>query len=70
MDTGSSDFWVLPPPNTKIQLTNTTNINVTNGYGIGEASGTIQFAEMVFGGFKVPYQGKFCINSGYLPALD
>ena len=56
MDTGSSDLWVHPG-SASIQLTNTTELKIEETYGKGVASGTIQFAEMQFSGFTVPYQG-------------
>lgn len=56
MDTGSSDLWVIPG-NSQITLTNTTNITTTEQYGSGIASGAIQFAQLEFGGFTIPYQG-------------
>ena len=59
MDTGSSDLWVLPG-SAKVELTNTTKIQIQETYGSGAASGSIQFAELEFGGFKVPHQGEQC----------
>ena len=56
MDTGSSDLWVYPG-NAQIQITNTTDLQITESYGKGGASGYIQFAELGFSGFTVPYQG-------------
>ncbi|THG99797.1 hypothetical protein EW026_g2607 [Hermanssonia centrifuga] len=55
MDTGSADLWVKAD-STPIKLTNTTNINVTEAYGAGVASGLIQFAQLELDGFIIPSQ--------------
>lgn len=40
-------------------LTNTTNLSVTETYGIGEVHGTLQYAELRVGEYVVPSQGEY-----------
>lgn len=57
-DTGSTDLWVaVPPGSSPIKVTNTTDIQATETYGKGVASGPIQFAAVQLGGYTVPSQG-------------
>ncbi len=58
IDTGSSDLWVLPKNPQSIQLTQTTDFSLVESYGIGQANGTIEFAQLEFAGFTVPSQGN------------
>ena len=55
LDTGSSDVWVQTP--FELELTNTTDLNTTLTFGIGQASGNVAFADLQFGPHKVPGQG-------------
>lgn len=57
MDTGSADLWVIPSVAQDVELVNTTDIVISETYGAGNATGTIQFAELEFAGFTVPSQG-------------
>ena len=61
MDTGSSDLWVNDQGGA-IQLSSPqTSLTVTDSFGAGvdgnSITGTVQFAELQFGGFTVPQQG-------------
>ena len=67
LDTGSTDLWVDTTGRT-VQLTNTTDLEVTIGYGKGGVVGNIDFAELMIGDFTIPSQGK-PPSSGLLIAL-
>ena len=56
LDTGSTDLWV-DGRGRNIKLTNSTNIAVTETYGMGSTSGTIAFADVRLEGFHVASQG-------------
>ena len=58
VDTGSTDLWVSASSGQNISLVNTTDIVISETYGIGNNTGHIQFAELEFAGFMVPSQGK------------
>ncbi|KAJ7881154.1 aspartic peptidase domain-containing protein [Mycena leptocephala] len=53
IDTGSSDFWLVPPKDFEF---NNTGISVGNSYGGGEVTGTIGFASVTLGGYTVDNQ--------------
>ncbi|KAH9912981.1 aspartic peptidase domain-containing protein [Epithele typhae] len=55
LDTGSSDLW-LNTTGRNVQFTNTTDLNITESYGKGSASGWLSFADMTIGDFSVPNQ--------------
>ncbi|KAH9893132.1 aspartic peptidase domain-containing protein [Epithele typhae] len=55
LDTGSSDLWLNITGRT-LQFTNTTDLNITEGYGKGSVSGWLSFADMTIGDFSVPNQ--------------
>ncbi|KAH9912355.1 aspartic peptidase domain-containing protein [Epithele typhae] len=55
LDTGSSDLWVNTTGR-DLQLTNTTDVKINVGYGIGSVSGYAAFADMTLGDFKIPSQ--------------
>ncbi|KAH9935099.1 acid protease [Epithele typhae] len=55
LDTGSSDLW-LNTTGRNVQFTNTTDLNVTEGYAKGGVSGWLSFADMTIGDFSVPGQ--------------
>ncbi|KAH9935100.1 acid protease [Epithele typhae] len=55
LDTGSSDLW-LNTTGRNLQFTNTTDLNITEGYGMGSVSGWLSFADMTIGDFSVPNQ--------------
>ena len=57
MDTGSSDLWIIPT-NETMHILNDTHIPTNVSYGTGSVSGTIEFAELRFGEYVVPSQGK------------
>ena len=57
LDTGSTDLWVNTTGRT-IQLTNTTDLEVTIEYGKGSVAGNIDCAELMIGDFTIPSQGK------------
>ena len=65
IDTGSTDLWVLPANPQSVQLTQTTNIPLVESYGIGQANGTIEFAEVEFSGFTIPSQGNVRASRDY-----
>lgn len=54
-DSGSSDLWVRT--NASLKLTNDSGLSTVLGYGGGNASGPIQFAELKVGEYTVPSQG-------------
>ncbi|EIW62495.1 acid protease [Trametes versicolor FP-101664 SS1] len=67
LDTGSTDLWI----NSKgidLVLTNTTNLSVTETYGIGEVHGTLQYAELRVGEYVVPSQAF--INATQISDFD
>ena len=55
-DTGSTDLWVQTG-GIPINILSTTNVSATETYGRGEASGTIDFAEVTVGSYTIPSQG-------------
>ncbi|EJF60415.1 acid protease [Dichomitus squalens LYAD-421 SS1] len=55
LDTGSTDLWV-DVRDRNIKLTNSTNITAEEGYALGSAAGTINFAELRVGDYLVPSQ--------------
>ncbi|KAI0824072.1 aspartic peptidase domain-containing protein [Trametes gibbosa] len=54
-DTGSTDLWINSQ-NLELMLTNTTDLAITEVYGIGQVDGTLQFAELKIGDYVVPSQ--------------
>lgn len=56
LDTGSSDLVVIRQGR-DINLTNSTIVTATEGFGIGEATGNIAFADLQLGDFIVQSQG-------------
>lgn len=56
VDTGSFDL-VVYPRGRNIKLTNSTNLHVNEIYGIGEAEGDIQFADLRMGDITISSQG-------------
>ncbi|KAJ7110929.1 aspartic peptidase domain-containing protein [Mycena epipterygia] len=53
IDTGSSDLWLVPPQDFKF---NDTGMSIINSYGGGMVSGTIGYASVEFGGYRVDNQ--------------
>ncbi len=56
LDTGSSDL-VLDLQGRQPNLTNSTNIQITQAFGKGEVTGDIDFAELKLGDFTIDSQG-------------
>lgn len=60
IDTGSSDLWVSNHP--KLKLNSTTNATVNLTYGIGCAYGSIAYAPVTFGGYRVDNQAFLSVS--------
>ncbi|KAH9850653.1 acid protease [Lenzites betulinus] len=58
LDTGSIDLVVLKP-GLPFEFTNTTTLQTNESFGIGETTGTVQFADLQIGDLVIPQQAFF-----------
>lgn len=57
LDTGSCDLVVIRQGR-DINLTNSTNVQAFEQFGVGEAIGNISFADLQLGDFTIQNQGR------------
>ncbi|KAF9018388.1 acid protease, partial [Hymenopellis radicata] len=64
IDTGSSDLWVVPLNNVSVPDSIDTGAQASVSYAIGNVSGPIKTAELVFAGYTVPNQSFIQVAPG------